>query len=157
MTNQTPTPVRYVSGSDTVILRLNDAGRTLLSLPPGHAVRGFTKPQVWRLLAPSVDFDALPDRVRPATPSAKAISEMDEALRWLALIPDDKYVLRRIVASRLLVSPLTDRHLFPWRRIAGLIGSDHKAVQRWHADGIAHIVRRLAQPVQPTQTRRIAA
>jgi len=41
------------------------------------------------------------------------------------------------------VSPVTDRHLFAWRRLAAAIGADHKAVQRWHAQGIDIIVAGL--------------
>ena len=59
------------------------------------------------------------------------------------LIPLDRYVVRRIVGARSLVHPITLRHLFPWRRLAAAIGADHKAVQRWHAQGINLIVAAL--------------
>jgi hypothetical protein len=65
---------------------------------------------------------------------------MDEALGWIALIPKERYVLRRIVGARCLVSPVTERHLFSWRRLGGVLGADHKAVQRWHAQGVDMIV-----------------
>jgi hypothetical protein len=68
---------------------------------------------------------------------------MDEALGWIPLIPRETYVLRRVVGCRALVSPATERHLFPWRRIGVLLGADHKAVQRWHAQGIDIIVAAL--------------
>jgi hypothetical protein len=45
--------------------------------------------------------------------------------------------------ARALVSPVTERHLFTWRRLATLLGADHKAVQRWHAQGVAMIVAAL--------------
>src|SRR4051795_7597431 len=70
---------------------------------------------------------------------------MDEALGWLALIPADRFVLRRIVGARALVAPLTGRHLYSWRRLGRVLGADHRAVQRWHADGIRCIARALAQ------------
>ena len=82
-------------------------------------------------------------RLRPPIPSAARISRMDEALGWITLIPVERYVLRRIVGARSLVHPITDRHLYPWRRLAAAIGADHKAVQRWHAQGIELIVGRL--------------
>jgi hypothetical protein len=69
---------------------------------------------------------------------------MDEAFGWLALIPEGQYVLRRILGARALVHPLTGRHLYPWRRLAAVLGSDHKAVQRWHGQGVALLVRELA-------------
>ena len=60
--------------------------------------------------------------------------------------PADRVVLRRIVGARCLVSPTTERHLFTWRRLAGVVGADHKAVQRWHAQGIGLIVDSLNRP-----------
>jgi hypothetical protein len=33
--------------------------------------------------------------------------------------------------------------LFPWRRLGKALGADHKAIQRWHAQGIAMIVAAL--------------
>jgi hypothetical protein len=68
---------------------------------------------------------------------------MDEAYSWLKFIPEDQYVLRRIVGARSLVHPVRDRHLFPWRRLGAAIGADHKAVQRWHGQGISLIVTAL--------------
>ena len=44
-------------------------------------------------------------------------------------------MLRRIVGARSLVHPMTGRHLYSWRRLGTAIGADHKAVQRWHAQG----------------------
>lgn len=138
--------------ADDVVARLEEAGRTLLSLPPDRA-QGHVRPRTWDALAPGVGQfrDALTAPLRCA-PEPAAIDRMDEAFTWLPLIPDDRYVLRRIVAARLLVSPLTGRHLFPWRRLGLLLGADHKAVQRWHAQGIDLIVAALA-----AQTRRPAA
>ena len=76
-------------------------------------------------------------------PSAAKITRMDEALAWITLIPVENYVLRRIVGARCLVHPVTERHLFTWRRLASVMGADHKAVQRWHGQGIALIVAAL--------------
>jgi hypothetical protein len=68
---------------------------------------------------------------------------MDEALGWIASIPASRYVLRRVVGARSLVHPITDRHLYSWRRLGVVLGADHKAVQRWHAQGIVIIVAAL--------------
>ncbi len=68
---------------------------------------------------------------------------MDEAFGWLALIPEENFVLRRILGARALVHPLTERHLFPWRRLAQILGADHKSVQRWHGQGVAIILRAI--------------
>ena len=79
----------------------------------------------------------------PPVPSAAKITRMDEALAWMQSIPIENYVLRRIVGARCLVHPITDRHLFTWRRLGALLGADHKAIKRWHAQGIAVIVAAL--------------
>ncbi len=116
--------------------RLEEAGETLLLLPQ----RGYTtrlRTSTWNVLDEATEaYATQPARLHLPVPSATKITRMDEALAWLPLIPDDKYVLRRLVASRMLVSPLTGRHLFPWRRLATLLGADHKAIQRWHGQGI---------------------
>jgi hypothetical protein len=68
---------------------------------------------------------------------------MDEAWQWLTLIPPDRVVLRRIAGARALVHPITERHVYSWRKLAALVGADHKAMQRWHAQAIALIVAGL--------------
>jgi hypothetical protein len=80
---------------------------------------------------------------RAPMPSAADITAMDEAFGWLGLIPDGRYVLRRILGARALVHPLTGRHLFAWRRLAAVLGAEHRSVQRWHGQGVEIIVRAL--------------
>jgi hypothetical protein len=127
----------------TVIQRLEECGRTLLALPAGGystKMRSFNL-DVVRSAVEAYGWEG--GKLRPAVPSAAHITRMDVALRWVQLIPQDRYVLRRIVGARSLVNPLTDKHLFPWRRLAATLGADHKAVQRWHAQGIDIIVAAL--------------
>ena len=145
-----------------LIACLEEAGATLLSLP----TTGFS---------PNLKTSALPilreaaeaygwsaAEVRPAMPSASRISRMDMVLSYLALIPQDRYMLRRIIGCRALVHPISGRHLFSWRRLAELLGADHKAIQRWHAEGIRIIIfslRRIAaeeKAAQAEQMRRLA-
>ena len=129
--------------ADYVVYRLEEAGATLLALPG----TGWTT----RLRSSSLEivrtaleaYGWTEARIRPAVPSAEKITRMDEALGWIPLIPVDRYVLRRVVGARSLVNPLTDRHLYPWRRLGVALGADHKAVQRWHAQGIRMIVTAL--------------
>ena len=127
----------------TVIQRLEEAGRTLLALPStGFSTRLRTfQLEVVRNAMEDSDWGG--GRIRPLAPQAGQISRMDAALAWVALIPQDRYVLRRIVGARSLVNPLTERHLFPWRRLGTVLGADHKAVQRWHAQGVDMIVNAL--------------
>ncbi|MBS0560770.1 MAG: hypothetical protein JSR21_12015 [Proteobacteria bacterium] len=129
-----------------VIARLEEAGETLLSLP----ATGWST----RLRTSSLDIvrSALENygwsesRVRPPVPSSARITQMDEAYAWIRAIPVENYVLRRIVGARSLINPVTGRYVFPWRRLGAALGADHKAVQRWHGQGIAMIVAALARP-----------
>jgi uncharacterized protein DUF6362 len=129
--------------ANTVIDRLEEAGATLLALPgSGWSTRLRTSSlEIVRTAIESYGWST--NRIRPPLPSPARITRMDETMGWISLIPVERYVLRRIVGARSLVHPITGRHLFPWRRIAVAVGADHKAVQRWHAQGIESIVTQL--------------
>ncbi|MDE2007535.1 MAG: hypothetical protein KGI51_13275 [Rhodospirillales bacterium] len=126
-----------------VTWRLEEAGATLLSLPnTGWSTRLRSSAiDIVRTAAESYGWEG--GKLRPPMPSAARISRMDAAMGWIALIPVERYVLRRIVGARSLVHPISDRHLFPWRRLGAVLGADHKAVQRWHKEGIGIIVAGL--------------
>ena len=128
-----------------VITRLEEAGATLLALPQsGFSTR--LRTSSLDILRGAVDaYGAGEARIRPPAPSGRKIDEMEQALAWIPLIPLQRYVLRRIVGARALVNPMTGRHVFTWRRLAASVGADHKAVQRWHAQGVAMIVAALAE------------
>jgi len=132
-----------------VTYRLEEAGETLLALPgTGYSTKLRTSTlDIVRTAMENYGWSE--SRVRPPVPSSAKITRMDEALSWILLIPRENYVLRRIVGARCLISPITERHLFPWRRLAAALGADHKAVQRWHAQGIAIIVAALNRPASP--------
>ena len=129
--------------ADYVIYRLEEAGATLLALPgTGWSTRLRTSSlEIVRTALEAYGWETA--RIRPAVPSADKIDRMDEAMGWIGTIPQHRYVLRRVVGARSLVNPVTDRHLFPWRRLGTALGADHKAVQRWHAEGIALMVAAL--------------
>jgi Domain of unknown function (DUF6362) len=129
--------------AELVIYRLEEAGAALLALPGtgwSTRLRGSSL-EIVRTAMESYGWTT--NRIRPPVPSAAQITRMDEAMSWISLIPIDRYVLRRIVGARSLVHPITERHLFPWRRLGTALGADHKAVQRWHAQGIDLIVSAL--------------
>jgi len=131
--------------AEFVIYRLEEAGRALLSLPnqgPSTQLRT-SRHDIVHAAIEAYGWSNVDARLRPSTPTSAQITRMDEALDWIPRIPLDRYVLRRIVGARALISPVTDRHLFPWRRLAALLGADHKAIQRWHAQGIDIIVNAL--------------
>lgn len=138
-----PVPYRYDIDADFVVYRLEEAGATVLALPgTGWTTRMRTSSiEIVRTALDSYGWSNA--RIRPPTPSSEKITRMDEAMSWLSLIPQERYVLRRVVGARSLVHPITDRHLFPWRRLGAALGADHKAVQRWHAQGVDMIVKAL--------------
>jgi len=129
--------------AELVTYRLEDAGAALLALPStGWSTRlRSSSLEIVRTAVESYGWTAT--RIRPPIPSAERITRMDEAMAWLPLIPVERYVLRRIVGARSLVHPMTERHLYSWRRLACALGADHKAVQRWHKQGIELIVDAL--------------
>jgi hypothetical protein len=129
--------------ADYVVYRLEEAGATLLALPgTGWSTRlRSSKLDIVHTALEAYGWTAA--KIRPAVPSSEKITRMDVALGWIPLIPLDRYVLRRVVGARSLVHPLSDRHLYPWRRLGAALGADHKAVQRWHAQGIGMIVKAL--------------
>ena len=135
--------------AEFLIYRLEEAGATLLALPGSGWTTKLRSSSIEIVRSALESYGWTPGKLRPAIPSADRISRMDEALGWITLIPLDRYVLRRIVGARSLVHPITERHLFPWRRLAAALGADHKAVQRWHAEGIELIVRALRQELEP--------
>jgi hypothetical protein len=132
-----------------VTYRLEEAGQTLLALPgTGYSTKLRTSTlDIVRTAMENYGWSE--NRVRPPVPSSAKITRMDEALSWILLIPRENYVLRRIVGARCLISPVTERHLFPWRRLAAALGADHKAVQRWHGQGITLIVNALKRAPSP--------
>lgn len=141
-----PGQVSPVFDAELVIYRLEEAGSTLLALPgSGYSTR-LRQSRLDVLEAAVEGYGAESGRIRAPVPSAARITRMDEALGWVVLIPRERYVLRRIVGARALVSPVTERHLFSWRRLGTMLGADHKAVQRWHAQGIDMLVAALNRP-----------
>jgi hypothetical protein len=123
-----------------ITYRLEEAGATLLALPATGYSTGLKVSHLDVVHEAREAYGWEAGRIRPPVPSAARITRMDEALGWIALIPRDRTMLRRIVGARSLVSPVTERHLFSWRRLGAVLGADHKAVQRWHAQGIGMLV-----------------
>lgn len=132
-----------------VMWRLEEAGATLLSLP-ASGPRTACKTSRWPVVHTAIEsYGWSGARLRPAVPEPARITRMDEALGWIEAIPRENYVLRRIVGARALVSPLTGRHLFPWRKLGVLLGADARAVRRWHDKGIDLIREWLAAQAKP--------
>jgi hypothetical protein len=127
-----------------IVARLEDAGATLLALP-AHGYSTHLRQMKFDIVHTALEAYGWQNAMaRPPVPGAAAISAMDEAFGWLALIPEARFVLRRILGARALVHPLTGRHVYPWRRLAAVLGADHKSVQRWHGQAVALLVQSLA-------------
>lgn len=131
-------------GPELIIHRLEQAGATLMAMrtkspyPTGYRSG---MPEVLREAIEAYGWSEA--EVRPAVPSSAAIDAMDRTFGWLNLIPNHRHVLRRIVAARLLVSPITGKHLAQWKALAVTVRADYRAVQRWHSQGVAIIVAAL--------------
>lgn len=127
-----------------VIARLEDAGAALLAMPTtGYSTRmRQMRFDIVHTALEAYGWEA--PALRAPAPNAASITAMDEAFGWLGLIPEANFVLRRILGARALIHPLTGRHLFPWRRLATILGADHKSVQRWHRQGVDLILRAVS-------------
>ena len=81
------------------------------------------------------------ERLRAASPSGLEITLMDEIL----LLPEfiDDPLQRRIVGARSLVTPISQRHLYSWRKIAYMLHMDSRRVARLHHNGLGEIVECL--------------
>lgn len=126
---------------DSVAYSLECAGRVLLAARPDQIVR---LSGVMRAVLDSYGWQGCTS----TRPNDEELAAMKEVLARINLIPQERYVLRRVIAARCLVHPLTDRHLFPWRRLSDALGADHKAVQRWHAAGIGMITDALNEAMK---------
>ena len=118
---------------DGLIACLEEAGATLLSLPMtgfSPALKTSTLP-ILREAAEAYGWSTA--EVRPAMPSASRISRMDMVMGYLALIPQDRYLLRRIVGLP-RAGPPNQRQaplfLAAARRRAGRRSQGHPAMAR---------------------------
>ncbi len=130
--------------AEQIVERLEEAGATMLALPARGYATGLrqTRLDVVHTALEAYGWEGA--KLRPPAPASPAVTRMDEAFGWLLFIPDKQYIFRRIAGARALVHPLTGRHLYPWRRLGGLLGADHKSVQRWHGQAIRLIEAGLA-------------
>ena len=122
---------------------LEFAGQSLLSMriknPGPCEMRGF-----WPSIVQDEEVELpLGVRNRAVMPIGREIDAMDEILAWIQLIPQEKAEMRRAVGLRSLISPISDKHLYPWKRIAKILSCDPRTAMAWHATGIGLIAREL--------------
>jgi len=154
-----------MSGLDTQIwtpedvrLRLEEAGRTLMSLPlPKGAfprddrsnwpdiVRGYEDAFAALIGASESvkgDFADGHNRVRVA-PGAAAVGRMDEALDWLWRIDDVRK--GRLCLCRALIHPVSGRHVVSYRKLGRMFGLHHETMRAWHDRALAQIAKALTE------------
>ncbi len=78
--------------------------------------------------------------LRFPSPSAPDVSLMDEILDLILLIPNGN--IRRIIQLRSLITPIRNRHVFSWERIAEKTHSNQHLVKLRHRRGIEIIIDR---------------
>lgn len=127
---------------EIIITCLEWAGQVLLST---HIKS--PKPADYRVFWPEFPQDPneaygyTGERLRPPVPGSTDIELMDVIYTWLVLVDD--IPARRVVCARSLVTPISERYLYPWTRIAILLSSDRFSVKRLHRRGIKRIVERI--------------
>ncbi len=140
-----PGDADMVARAAYVMHHLERAGATLLALRQRGPALGMRV----GALAPVAEwhgYGAAPASTAWPVPSAAEITAMDHALNWLTLFTPDQAGLKRVVGLRLLIHPVTGRHLHSWRAIGRRMGADYRAVQVWHARGIAHLAKFIFSP-----------
>ena len=83
------------------------------------------------------------EKLRPARPGSKEITLMDEILTFPILVTD--VTTRRIINARCLVTPVSNRHLYSWSRIAELLHSDRRSVAGRYTKGLREIAVALPE------------
>lgn len=137
------------AGAALLGLRVRGAWPVGLRSAMPEVVRTFEEAYGWMPLA----VEDLP----PPVPDPAAIALMDRAFEWILLIPLDPprrgfaelhsphggAVRRRLLWARAMVDPRTSRHLFSWRRIARMLGSNKDTVGQWHARALGEVLGAL--------------
>lgn len=126
---------------DYVAQRLAEAGMTLLTLQ----VKGL-RPATFRSSMPA-PVDTVSDDHR-APPPAKRISQMDQALSWVTLIPPEQLTLRKLVQARALTIIRNDKQvaLYSWKTLGRWLGCSDVTVKTWWIGAIELIIIGLNRP-----------
>lgn len=70
-------------------------------------------------------------------PDSREITHMDSILAWLRYIPERP--VARLVALRILIHPVSQRHLNSWSACARIVGTDRQTAHRWFDRGISAV------------------
>ncbi len=160
-----PAPLSPASGGpaaywtvEEVRRRLEEAGRTLMSLPLPRgslpkddrsrwpdAVRSHQ--DIFAALigaSPEVmqDFSDGQNRIR-TVPNARAVGQMEEALDWLWCFDDPRK--RRLLLARALIHPVSGRHVASFRKLGRIFGLHHETIRAWHDKALGELAVFLTQ------------
>ncbi len=142
----------------TIVARLEDAGRTLMTLPmPARGMPAGSRSawpdymqNFWDVFGHADEADNEDRREAQAhlintvrvQASQKAVDRLDEVLGWLWYIETPRH--RRAVAARMLTHPVSERPVYSWKKIAKTMGADARTVRRWYLGGVEAIIIGLA-------------
>jgi|HubBroStandDraft_2_1064218.scaffolds.fasta_scaffold123920_2 hypothetical protein len=79
------------------------------------------------------------ERLRPSRPGSHDIELMDEILTLPSLAKTIN--TRRVLHSRALVTPIGQRYLYSWSKLAFMLHTSRFIVKRMHTNGLGEIVR----------------
>lgn len=83
-----------------------------------------------------------PNRLRAAVPRSREIELMDEILLLPNLIKEVN--VRRIINARALVTPVSNRYVYSWSRVAFMLHTSEYKVKRLHDLGLHSIIVALS-------------
>ena len=141
----------------TIVARLEDAGRTLMTLPmPARGMPAGSRSawpehiqKYWDVFG-HADQDETEDRREVAArqinrvrlqASKAAVDRLDEVLGWLWFIQKPHH--RKAVAARMLRHPISERPVHSWKSIAKEMGTNRELCRYWYKAGVDAIVKGL--------------
>ena len=142
--------------------RLEDAGRTLMMLPiPRNGVPGqyrswwpdtVSTRSEWFAAQVQADAEIREEMLagRNAVkllPQQHQIDDMQEALEWIYDYLYDPF--KKIAFARMLVHPVSGRHIVSFRKLGRITGLDHKTVKARHDVAMESISCALAKKSSP--------
>jgi len=129
-------PSDSISPKDVELL-LQWAGSKLLSLPN-------PKKRSYSYSWPDYRYDNIPNNfsglsLRTPTPTSYEIDLLDSILDLIHYVPNP--ISRKIIQSRSLISPITQKHIFLWSQISRLLSLSPTTTKRYYSSGIVQIIK----------------
>ena len=128
-----------VSKELEIQLLLEWAGTKILSLPIQKP-----KPKSYLNNWPDYFYDYFPNSfsgsgLRPESPNNLEIDLIDEILTLVLLISNP--LSRKIIQSRLLINPITLKHIYTWSKISQLLNLSPYVIKNQYQLGINQIIK----------------